>query len=158
MIARFHYDDATFHRLLRSELADDDRKVLSHVESCEQCQSQLETLSSGGMTWDEVCDLMRVDENCEFHGNRQSETCETTSFLKPSDHPDSLGRFARYEIMEILGRGGMGIVMRGFDSALDRHCAIKVLAPELAGSGSSRRRFSREAKSAAAVVHRTVLE
>ncbi|WP_231602740.1 serine/threonine protein kinase [Neorhodopirellula pilleata] len=43
--------------------------------------------------------------------------------------------------------------MRGYDTSLDRHCAVKVLAPELATSAAARKRFSREAKSAAAVVH-----
>ncbi|MEJ7594782.1 MAG: serine/threonine-protein kinase [Planctomycetaceae bacterium] len=52
-----------------------------------------------------------------------------------------------------MGRGGMGIVMRGFDTSLNRHSAIKVLAPELASSAAARKRFSREARSAAAVVH-----
>ena len=47
--------------------------------------------------------------------------------------------------------------MRGYDPALDRHSAIKVLAPELATNASARSRFSREAKSAAAVVHEHVV-
>jgi serine/threonine protein kinase len=51
----------------------------------------------------------------------------------------------------------MGIVLRGFDPALNRHCAIKVLAPELAYHAAARKRFSREAKSAAAVVHPNVI-
>ena len=78
---------------------------------------------------------------------------EGRPLLQPTDNPDSLGRFGRYEIVKFLGRGGMGIVMRGFDPALNRHSAIKALAPELASSAAARRRFSREAKSAAAVVH-----
>ncbi len=43
--------------------------------------------------------------------------------------------------------------MRGYDTSLNRHSAVKVLAPELASSAAARKRFSREAKSAAAVVH-----
>lgn len=150
MIARFHYDDATLHRLLKGEMEASENDVLPHVETCEQCQSQLETLSGDGMSWDDVRDLMRQDD---VSAACQLETSPNVSFLQPTDHPESLGRFARYEIMEVLGRGGMGIVMRGFDPALDRHCAIKALAPELSSSGPARRRFSREAKSAAAVVH-----
>ncbi|WP_261342078.1 serine/threonine protein kinase [Thalassoglobus neptunius] len=55
--------------------------------------------------------------------------------------------------MRCLGRGGMGIVFRVFDPQLNRDSAVKVLSPELAGSAAARQRFSREAKSAAAVVH-----
>lgn len=59
--------------------------------------------------------------------------------------------------MEVLGHGGMGVVMKGFDPALNRFSAIKVLAPVLATSASARQRFAREAKSAAAVVHEHVV-
>ncbi|TWU04055.1 serine/threonine protein kinase [Neorhodopirellula pilleata] len=163
MIARFHYDDQSLMRLLHDNPDDDASDMQKHVESCDACQSKLETLSSGGLSWDAVNELMQQDDLSpaterseprsgiaeDVEGSRSS----AATFLQPTDYVDSLGRFARFEIMEILGRGGMGIVMRGYDTALDRHCAVKVLAPELATSAAARKRFSREAKSAAAVVH-----
>ena len=45
----------------------------------------------------------------------------------------------------------MGIVLKAFDPALNRPVAIKVLAPQLATSGSARQRFAREARAAAAI-------
>ncbi len=146
MIARFHYDDETFAKFLQEATADDQQEVAQHVETCEQCQARLETITQAGLTWEQAGELLRDDDF-------RLAACTTVGFLKPSEHRDSLGRFDRYEIMEILGRGGMGIVMRGFDAALNRHSAIKVLSPELASSAAARKRFSREAKSAAAVVH-----
>ena len=91
----------------------------------------------------------------------RTESGETTSeidsngldFLDPPAHPELLGRFGRYEIEQLLGRGGMGVVLRAFDPELHRIVAIKVLAPHLAHSGAARQRFSREARAAAAVVH-----
>ena len=77
--------------------------------------------------------------------------------LEPSQRPESLGRLGAYEVTEVLGRGGSGIVLKGFDAALNRHVAIKVLAAELAASASARRRFAREAQAAAAVVHEHVV-
>jgi hypothetical protein len=74
-------------------------------------------------------------------------------FLAPSEKSDSLGRIGHYEVLEIVGRGGMGIVLKGFDEKLRRVVAIKVLAPELSASGPARLRFSREARAAAAVSH-----
>ncbi|MEZ6090024.1 MAG: serine/threonine-protein kinase [Pirellulaceae bacterium] len=154
MIARFHYDEKMLSRLLRNELDDQSEEVQKHVETCELCQDQLEALSAGEMTWDDVCDLMRQDNGPhDDFADTETTMVSRTTFLEDSDDPNSLGRFGRYEILEILGRGGMGIVMRGIDSALDRHCAIKVLAPELASNAAARKRFSREARSAAAVVH-----
>src|SRR5207245_8297072 len=49
--------------------------------------------------------------------------------------------------------GGMGVVLKAFDPSLHRVVAIKVLAPQLATSGTARRRFTREAQAAAAVSH-----
>jgi hypothetical protein len=78
-------------------------------------------------------------------------------FLTPSQRPDSLGRLDHYEILEVVGRGGMGVVLKGFDEKLRRVVAIKVLAPELAASGTARQRFAREARAAAAVSHEHVV-
>jgi serine/threonine protein kinase len=159
MIARFHYDNATLERLRFDQLREDEAAVTDHVEACEVCQQQLETLSQGGMTWEEVgrllssspaTDLAKISGR-EVEDPKVLATC--TAFLQPSTDPDSIGRFARYEVREVIGRGGMGVVMRAFDPSLGRYCAVKVLAPELAGSAAAKRRFSREAKSAAAVVH-----
>jgi serine/threonine protein kinase len=68
-----------------------------------------------------------------------------------------LGRLGRYEIERIIGTGGMGIVLKGFDSELNRPVAIKLLAPHLARVGAARQRFAREARAAAAVVHEHVV-
>jgi len=70
---------------------------------------------------------------------------ETLDFLDRCDRPGRLGLLAHYEILEILGRGGMGIVLRGVDVKLHRMVAIKVLAPQLAANAMARKRFLREA-------------
>jgi serine/threonine protein kinase len=74
-------------------------------------------------------------------------------FLGTCRNPGRIGRLGRYEVTEVLGRGGFGIVLRAFDPRLTRVVAIKVLAPVLAASVVARRRFLREAQAAAAVSH-----
>jgi hypothetical protein len=74
-------------------------------------------------------------------------------FLRPTDRPDLLGTLGDYEVQEVIGQGGMGVVLKAYEPALHRLVAIKVLAPALAGSATARQRFSREAKAAAAVCH-----
>jgi hypothetical protein len=51
----------------------------------------------------------------------------------------------------------MGVVLKAFDPTLERTVAIKVIAPELATSAASRRRFAREARAAAAISHDNVV-
>ncbi len=150
-----HPDKGTLADLLKHSSGHDSDAVLRHVEACETCQVQLETLLADGVSWREAGRMLREDEFDVVQPFEQHDSlrCNSVTFLDPSDRPESLGRFGRYEIVEILGRGGMGIVMRGFDPDLNRYSAIKVLAPELASSAAARKRFSREAKSAAAVVH-----
>ena len=79
------------------------------------------------------------------------------SFLQPSTTPGSLGRLGSYEIRELLGRGGCGIVFKAFDDRLNRPVAIKVLSPELAATSPARKRFVREAQAAAAIRHEHVV-
>jgi serine/threonine protein kinase len=90
-------------------------------------------------------------------GRRDTEKGEALSFLQPTSRPDSLGRLGHYEVLEVIGQGGFGIVLRAFDEKLHRVVALKVLAPELAANGSARKRFVREARTAAAVKNEHVV-
>ncbi len=63
------------------------------------------------------------------------------------------GRLGKYELRAELGRGGMGIVYRGYDTVLQRPVAIKVLAPELSSDAHFVRRFHAEATAAANLRH-----
>ena len=78
-------------------------------------------------------------------------------FLAPADDPHALGCIGPYTVTEIIGSGGMGIVIKARDPKLNRIVAIKVLAPELAANPTARKRFLREAQAAAAVVHQHVV-
>src|SRR3972149_7573659 len=61
------------------------------------------------------------------------------------------------QVLRLLGRGGMGMVFLGRDAALKRQVVVKVLSPDLAHDEQARRRFAREAGSAAAVTHPNVV-
>jgi WD40 repeat protein/tRNA A-37 threonylcarbamoyl transferase component Bud32 len=73
------------------------------------------------------------------------------AFLGPPVEPGALGRLDHYEVLEVVGRGGTGVVLKARDTKLQRVVAIKVLAPRLAASRCARQRFVREAQAAAAV-------
>ncbi len=79
-------------------------------------------------------------------------------FLAPAARPDSLGRIGHYEVLQVLGQGGFGIVFRAFDDVLHRVVAVKVLSPQMAATSPARRRFLREARSSAQVRHENVVQ
>ncbi|MDX2475273.1 MAG: serine/threonine-protein kinase, partial [Candidatus Krumholzibacteria bacterium] len=60
---------------------------------------------------------------------------------------------AHYEIVESIGKGGMGEVFRARDTKLDRDVALKILPPEFAADPDRMARFKREAKVLASLHH-----
>jgi serine/threonine-protein kinase len=72
-----------------------------------------------------------------------------------SDEIRRLGE--RYELGEVIGRGGMAEVHEGRDLRLQRRVAVKILRPDLARDPSFQARFRREAQSAASLNHPNVV-
>lgn len=79
------------------------------------------------------------------------------SFLAPCETPGRVGQMGKYEVIDVIGRGGMGIVLKAVDTQLNRTVAIKVMKPELAQDETAVRRFRREAQMAAAVRHDNIV-
>src|SRR6187200_3640667 len=65
--------------------------------------------------------------------------------------------FAGHRIEMVAGRGGMGVVYRATQLALDRTVALKVIAPGLIEDDGMRKRFVRESKVAASIDHPNVI-
>jgi eukaryotic-like serine/threonine-protein kinase len=143
-----------------------------HLETCDACRHALEECAARPDTWQSVRESLSDDSDPAASDPPHSSISpdlslrpsdDNTRFdpdlklLAPSDDPAKLGRLGTYEITGVIGRGGMGVVFKGFDASLNRFVAIKVLAPHLAASGSARRRFEREAQAAAAVTHENVI-
>ena len=160
-------------KFLQERLTPDEQSQLeSHLELCPHCREQLESAAAEPDCWKEATAHLRDDEL-----DGQSHSINTlggpalasspdevpvpplaiAGYLDPTDDPRMLGRFGGYEIAGVIGYGGMGIVLKGFEPALDRYVAVKMLAPQLANSGAARQRFSREARAAAAVLHENVV-
>jgi serine/threonine-protein kinase len=63
---------------------------------------------------------------------------------------------SRYQVIEELGRGGMGRVYKVHDTELNEKVALKLLRPEVAADAETVERFRNELKSARTVVHKNV--
>jgi tRNA A-37 threonylcarbamoyl transferase component Bud32 len=139
--------------------AGDETALHRHLETCEACSSALERMAGGAAWCQEAASLLTGDElDADMPiFDEWSEVDFMVEHLEPANEPNVLGRLGGYDVLEVIGRGGMSVVLKGFDRELKRYVAIKVLAPHLAQSAVAKKRFAREAQAAAAVVHPHVL-
>ena len=165
-----HCDQDLLTALLRDELSEvQEQELIGHLDHCQSCQHKLQTQTADPQTWEDSGALLK-----EQPFDNQSAAIAWTADLSdpspvapsirhvldslaPTDDPEMLGRIGQYEVSGVIGAGGMGVVLKALDRSLDRIVAIKVLAPHLACSGAARKRFAREAKAAAAVLHPNVI-
>ncbi|MFN0018965.1 MAG: protein kinase domain-containing protein [Pirellulaceae bacterium] len=148
----------------------EERDFTLHLNTCESCRRSLQQQAAEPEAWTEAERLLKPSEfdlgtaeaDCDSvfrtRSTRQPLQIQNVlSALGPTDDPAMLGRLGGYEVSGVVGAGGMGVVLKAIDKSLDRTVAIKVLAPHLATSGAARKRFAREAKAAAAVLHPNVI-
>jgi uncharacterized protein (TIGR03067 family) len=164
-------DSALLRRLLNGDLEEAQQVELSnHLESCASCQQRMDDLAAGRDSWSDARQLsehrpahdaelgrvmrqLKAQAGHRTHAELEPDDEVPLHFLSPPQSPDQLGLLGPYQVLEVIGRGGMGIVLKAFDPSLQRIVAIKVLAPHLAMNAAARRRFKREAQAAAAVSH-----
>ena len=139
-------------------------QIEEHIGSCERCRRMLESASLDSQWNDEVLPILQTpsDDSGSFVelkdvGHEEPTLESLLQLLGPTDDPHKFGRIGTYEVVGIIGRGGMGVVFKAFDAALNRFVAIKMLLPQLAISGAARKRFAREGQAAAAVIDDNVL-
>jgi hypothetical protein len=163
----------TLQAFVDEELAQEEHAhVASHVEQCDGCQCTLEQLNQSqtvvpastqqlwqGAPPESVGDLHNLVSQLKKLAP-PSPSAASRSFrlgqleiISPSDDPQYLGMIGPYGIVEVLGHGGMGVVLKAVDTRLDRTVAIKTLLPDPLQSEDAKQRFLREARSAAALRH-----
>lgn len=142
-------------------------QLQSHLDGCVDCRQLLSSTAADDAAWIEAQHFFSGDALHEDLSESRDTSNETVdeqesivSLLKllgPTDDPRMLGRIGPYEIVGVLGRGGMGVVFKAYEPSLNRYVAIKLLLPHLAASGAARMRFAREGRAAAAVIDDNVL-
>lgn len=170
-------------RLIRGRLSDPESAVLTdHLDACPGCQERVEALAVAGdpALSAAVKHLDKIDPPTDSAywkavGNVQAELTGAYSpadsstatpvpvedlkldFLAPTETPGRLGRLSQFDVVRVVGRGGMGVVLHGFDECLQRDVAVKILDPQLASNDTARQRFCREARAAAGVNHDNIV-
>ncbi len=168
-------DVATLRALLDGTLLDDQQTATqAHVDCCPICETALRQMTAGGASWIGMAeklkggsaddpnlaaalDRLKADDGSGGERNESTDPQRTLDFLQPADDPKLLGKLGQHEISEVVGWGGMGVVLKAYDPSLHRVVAVKVLASHLAHHAVARKRFIREAQAAAAVCHDNVV-
>jgi serine/threonine protein kinase len=170
-------EPARLQQLLEGDLPSNQQvELTSHLDTCSNCQKTLENLAGGNKDWPAMASEIGKEQpepdavlEQLMHNLKQKASEAVTQagpstgpatgieFLGPPQKPGHLGSIDQYQVTELIGRGGMGIVFKAFDPGLHRFVAIKVLASHLAASETARDRFKREARAAAAVSHEHVV-
>jgi serine/threonine protein kinase len=157
--------------------ASDESQFEAHLENCPACRERLSSSAADPLGWSEAKRFLgqsrggqiRVADDIGQHKSSargdQVRADESDSIIQqvlhllaPTDDPNMLGRIGPYEISGVIGAGGMGIVLKGWDQSLSRVVAIKLMAPHLASSGVAKARFLREAQAAAGIIHPNVID
>lgn len=151
-------------RFTQDELTATELQIVEeHLNGCPQCRSLLENAESDDFWRQQIAPVLqsspelRADSAIDAQQGGDELLNVVLRLLGPTDDPRMLGRIGSYEIVGIIGRGGMGVVFKAFDGALNRYVAIKMLSPNLAELGAARKRFAREGQAAAAVIDDHVL-
>ena len=82
---------------------------------------------------------------------------EELPHMAPFSPEELAEKFPQYEILECLGRGGMGVVYKARQKSLDRIVAIKILPPERVGEAKFSERFAIEAATLAKLSHPNIV-
>ena len=169
--------------LLEGNMADSDQAaVASHLDQCGCCQHSLEALadvdgSLGATLLDQAALKTPEPQSAYWTALKKAEQALTAgkclsphrrrfqsrslrfrcrSWIPPADG-SHLGTLANFNILRVVGRGGMGVVLHAVDTCLERDVAIKVLDPELFRDEKAATRFCREARAAASISHENVV-
>lgn len=146
-----HPNPEMLQAFLSGRLGDVERvEIEAHVLECEHCGDSMQKFR-------EADPLSNLAKQCL--GSATDGSCANPVTIKPIDSeiPQSLREHPRYEVLEVVGRGGMGVVYRARHRLMDRDVAIKVIDQRLIGRQEAKDQFLIEVKAAAKLSHPNIV-
>jgi predicted Ser/Thr protein kinase len=130
---------------------------MSQTPSCPKCGAPLADDAPAGL-----CPKCLVQAGFESENQSRPEPAVTTpnptsSGFTPPAVEDLARRFPQLEILELLGKGGMGAVYKARQPGLDRLVAVKILPVETSHDPTFAERFTREARALARLSHPNIV-
>ncbi len=139
-----------------------------HIELCSCCQTQLERLTRCHVSafletpiserWAELATTLRQAQHEGTATDPDGMNSSASPAVPKGRFGESFPQVSGYEVLELLGRGGMGRVYLARHVALNRSVAIKVIAPHLAEHSQFIARLQLEARSLASVKHPNIVQ
>ncbi len=152
------FDRTTLANYLSEQLSEsEETSIQSHLDDCAHCQQQLEQVAADQTMWASLKQHTPVSTDTSSESEVDQRRQTLIEFLAPTDDPRMLGRLGNYEICGFIGQGSTGIVLKAFEPSLNRYVAIKVLSPVYSSNGAARKRFEREGRAVASVVHPNIV-
>jgi tRNA A-37 threonylcarbamoyl transferase component Bud32 len=121
----------------------------SSKPTCPSCGAILEAQAAAGLCPGCLMALHFKTETVLTEASRPAQAPLPPEAIAP--------HFPQLEVLECLGRGGMGVVYKVRQRSLNRLAALKLLAPERAGDGQFAARFTREAQALASLNHPNIV-
>jgi tRNA A-37 threonylcarbamoyl transferase component Bud32 len=118
----------------------------THVKKCQRCGNALPSDAPQGL-------CPRCLGRLNFATDTALPDAEVVAAQPPLSPQEIAPHFPQLEILECLGRGGMGVVYKARQKSLNRVVALKLLAPERVQDETFAERFAREAQALARLSH-----
>ena len=150
----------------------DEAAVENHLDQCVACRKRFDVLLAspeelaelrGAATNNSVSELAAIRAagskspfaSTEILGQQVFLPCGLK--LDIPREPRFLGRLREFDIISVLGEGGMGVVLKAYDESLRREVALKVIGLRWVNNAVARERFVFEAQCAAGLIHPNII-
>ena len=152
------FDQAVLSDYLNEKLDEPlEARIQEHLCECNDCQQQLENVAASATVWKSIRQNEPLTDDVADHVQDDERLQRIIDRLAPTDDPKMLGRLGSYEICGVIGQGSTGIVLKALEPSLNRYVAIKMMSPVYSSRGAARKRFEREGRAIAAVIHENVV-
>jgi eukaryotic-like serine/threonine-protein kinase len=134
--------------------SDSIHEIGDHLEACATCQAAADALEQNG---DRLIDKLRLP--CSDSSQTLDEALATLlERVRELPHADQSPRRIRdYLLVDLIGKGGMGVVYRARHERLGRDVALKLLPPEKSGEAQAALRFKREMRAIGQLQHEHIV-